>query len=157
MPIYPFERPVTPKLFDSPFLPTRTGKTPLVKGPGGLVDHVEKPDGEKKEGSGSGGTSRKRPRRTGTAGNAGTGAEPATPGLNKPTSGGNAAAASSSNYQQYQPSHLSQQVQPYTVQRSNVMDRSMITVAGGQAALGNNVHIEKLPSETSEWFIVFCG
>ncbi|KAH9920304.1 uncharacterized protein B0H18DRAFT_1024740 [Fomitopsis serialis] len=55
MPIYPFERSVFPRRFNSPFL---TGR---VKGPGGIAEAVEKAEGERIEG---GGTGRKRPKRS---------------------------------------------------------------------------------------------
>ncbi|THG96542.1 hypothetical protein EW026_g5306 [Hermanssonia centrifuga] len=55
MPIYPFERPVFPRRFASPFI---SGKP--IKAPGGIGDVIEKAEGEKIEGGGIG---RKRPRK----------------------------------------------------------------------------------------------
>ena len=55
MPIYPFERAVFPRRFASPFVAGG-----LVKAPGGIGDTIEKPEGEKIEG---GGTGRKRSKR----------------------------------------------------------------------------------------------
>ena len=54
-----------------------------------------------------------------------------------------------------QSSHVQQQqapgyVQPQQVQRPSGPDRSVITAAGGLAALGGGAHVEKLPPETGK-------
>lgn len=56
-----------------------------------------------------------------------------------------------------QSSHVQQQqapgyVQPQQVQRPSGPDRSVITAAGGLAALGGGAHVEKLPPETVRHF-----
>ena len=144
MPIYPFERTVFPNRLPSPFL-TKGPRGP-VKGPGGITDVVERGEGEKGEGEGS---SRKRTRRT--AGDTGP-----NKGLYVGTGvHGTNAAAASSNYH-YQPSHLSQQLQPH-IQRPGNPDRSFITAAGGLASLGNHAQMERLPPETGEWNLRVIG
>jgi chromatin structure-remodeling complex subunit RSC1/2 len=131
MPIYPFEQTVFPTRLPSPFL--TKGSRATIKGPGGIIDAVDKSEGERVDGEGA---SRKRTRR-----DAGSNKAPA--GLQ----GTNAAAASSSYH--YQPSHLSQQLQPH-IQPSDNTDRSFVTAAGGMATLENNVQMVRLPPETSE-------
>ena len=142
MPIYPFERTVFPRRFASPFI-----NKGAVKGPGGFGHSVERVEGEIADG---GGTGRKRPRRT-------AGGDGPSKGLyvGSSTQGGvNAARGSSSSIHpfQYQASHLLQQVQPH--HRVPVIeDRSIVSAAGGLAALGGHAHIEKLPSETGQFSI----
>lgn len=136
MPIYPFERTVLPGRFPSPFL--GRGSKSSVRGPGGIIDAVERPDDDKGDVSTAG---RKRTRR-----NPGGEAEPNKTLYNGSAHGTNAAAASSQYH--YQPSHLSQQLQPPQNQRVSGPDRSIITAAGGLAFLGHSATIEKLPTET---------
>jgi chromatin structure-remodeling complex subunit RSC1/2 len=142
MPIYPFERTVLPSRFPSPFL--GRGSKSSVRGPGGIIDGAERPDDDKGDVSVAG---RKRTRR-----NPGGDAEPNKVLYNGGAQGTNA-AASSSQYQ-YQPSNLSQQIQPTQNQRVSGPDRSVITAAGGLAFLGHNATIEKLPIETGKFRVI---
>lgn len=137
MPIYPFERTVFPRRFGSPFI----GKGAL-KGPGGIGDSlVEKTvtdTGDKAD------VNRKRSRRNAGGENGpskglyvGPGAQT---GANTPTT-----QPQSAYPYQYQPQHVAQQVQHH---RAAPEDRSIISAAGGMAALGGMGHVEKLPPET---------
>ena len=143
MPIYPFERPVHPRLFASPFL---QGK---LKGPGGIGDSVEKVEGEKVEG---GGTGRKRSKKSHPSatdisgpskglyvGIPGTTITPATPAMG--SLGGYSSYAG--QYGLPLQGQRAQSTQPRPTE-----DRSIVTAAGGLAALGNSITIEKLPPET---------
>lgn len=136
MPIYPFERTVFPRRFGSPFI----GKG-AIKGPGGIGGSVEKVEAEKADGG------RKRSRRAagGDGPSKGLYVGPGTQGSTN-SSGGHTAMQP----YQHQPSHLSQQLQPQRIQGA-VEDRSIVSAAGGMAALGGLAHIERLPSETGEW------
>jgi len=143
MPIYPFERLVFPYRYPSPFM---SGKPLYGKPPGGIGDAIERAEGEKIEG---GGTGRKRPKRGVTAAatpsrsdqtdRAGpskgmfVGSTPQVPG----------AAAASAYPGPSQP--------PQPVHSGNDMDRSLVTAAG-VANLGSSVVLERLPSETARHF-----
>ena len=143
MPIYPFERMVFPRRFVSPFLTKLKGSK--LRFPGGIGESVERADGEKIEG---GGTGRKRFRKPGTLAASSTG----------PSKGlfvGSGPPAGSAQAQQQQQQQMSNAYQPYPAQMQQMMprpkeDRSVINAAGGVAALANVAVIEKLPPETSE-------
>ncbi|EMD41459.1 hypothetical protein CERSUDRAFT_110034 [Gelatoporia subvermispora B] len=149
MPIYPFERSVFPRRFSSPFL---SGKN--VKGPGGIGGTIERGEGERIEG---GGTGRRRPKRNATGAavvtpsrseqtdkmgpskglyvGPPTAAQPATP-----------AVASASPYPA--PAQTLYPRAQSTQSRSGG-DRSIVAAAGGASA---NVLAEKLPPETAKHF-----
>ena len=155
MPIYPFERMVFPRRFVSPFLTKLKGSK--LRFPGGIGESVERADGEKIEG---GGTGRKRFRKPGTLAASSTG----------PSKGlfvGSGPPAGSAQAQQQQQQQMSNAYQPYPAQMQQMMprpkeDRSVINAAGGVAALANVAVIEKLPPETSELpgylygFLIHC-
>ncbi|KDQ52954.1 hypothetical protein JAAARDRAFT_80856 [Jaapia argillacea MUCL 33604] len=151
MPIYPFERMVFPRRFGSPFL-----KGKGVKGPGGIGESVDKVEGERNDGAGTG-TGRKRPRRAVTASTVDqTGPNK---GLYVGVPGTQAAAATSSTsqYQYAQAQYASHQPQVYPRSQSAVPvrsaeDRSVVVAAGGWQSLGNNAVVEKLPAETAKHF-----
>ncbi|OCH94163.1 hypothetical protein OBBRIDRAFT_748123 [Obba rivulosa] len=149
MPIYPFERSVFPRRFSSPFI---SGKN--VKGPGGIGDVIEKGEGEKIEG---GGTGRRRPKR-GVAG-----AAVMTPSRSEQTDrmgpskglyvGPSAATQpvtpAAANTYQYATPAQTQYPRAQSAQLRGDGDRSILTVAGGASA---NVTTEKLPAETAKHF-----
>ena len=141
MPIYPFERPVFPRRFASPFV---SGKP--VKAPGGIGDALERQEGEKLEG---GGTGRKRTRRTNT-------------GLTAKSEMTDRVGQSKGVYvgPPVQDAALATPAYQYQVQQGQygrasaapqrpIVDRSVVTAAGA-TALGHNALTERLPSETGE-------
>ncbi|KAI5117803.1 hypothetical protein M0805_004563 [Coniferiporia weirii] len=152
MRIYEFERTVVPRLVASPFVPSSN-----VKGrkggrlPGGIGDAVERAEGEKIEG---GGTGRKRARKPGMANNANTSA---------PGPGPSRLAQSSSNtsVQQPQPGFTNLSAYPQygaqprassaTPAPRRAEDRSVVAAAGGASVLANSF-VEKLPPETARHF-----
>lgn len=144
MPIYPFERSVFPRRFGSPFLVP--GGKPL-KAPGGLGDTIEKGEGEKIEG---GGTGRKRPKRAA--------AQPKSEHTDRvgqskglyvgPVQGSAATATATSG--QVAPQTPVPQPRPPLVNPRAPTDRSIMTAAGGISALGGNASVERLPPETGE-------
>jgi chromatin structure-remodeling complex subunit RSC1/2 len=141
MPIYLFERTVFPRKGPSPFF----GKG-AVKGPGGIDENVGKDDGDKdkeKDLGAAGGAagSRKRSSRRTTAMEA----------TIKQTTTGNVSSAMTPPQYPYQSYPLPQQ--SYTLQnkpQTDSVDRTVITAAGGLAALGNNAFVEKLSPEISQ-------
>lgn len=151
MPIYPFEKPVFPRRFASPFI---SGKP--IKAPGGIGDVIEKGEGERIEGGGIG---RKRTRKGVTANATPSRSEltdrigqskglyvgPPIPGATATT---NTAAATPTYSQQYQPEPQPQPGRAPSISPGSAIDRSIITAAGGTAALGGNAVAEKLPAET---------
>lgn len=143
MPIYPFERTVFPRRFGSPFLGAASGaqkgtwaKSGKGKFPGGIGDSVEKADGDKVEG---GGTGRKRPRKQQPV--------PATPALTSGPSRGLYVGAVTGTPGVAVGGQVLQQ--PYaasnhvTQPAAKNEDRSILTAAGGLAALGS-ASVEKL-------------
>jgi chromatin structure-remodeling complex subunit RSC1/2 len=149
MPIYPFERPVFPRRFASPFV---TGKP--IKAPGGIGDAIERPEGEKLEGGGIG---RKRTRknaagsridvtdRVGQSKGVYVG-----PPVQSPTTG-----ATGYQYQGAQPPQYGRAAMG---QQRSIVDRSIMTAAGGAAALGANAITERLPPETgTSTFYAYFG
>lgn len=145
MPIYPFERSVFPRRFPSPFL---SGK--IIKAPGGIGDVVERAEGEKIEG---GGTGRKRPKRTAAA--TATAIRFEQTDRSGPSKGlyvGSTTAqpvASTSSYQ-YPPTAQTQYAQSGSTSLRGAGERSIVTAAGTN--LGSNIVTEKLPSETAKHF-----
>ncbi|PCH33194.1 hypothetical protein WOLCODRAFT_93094 [Wolfiporia cocos MD-104 SS10] len=144
MPIYPFERTVFPRRFASPFL---GGRPP--RAPGGIGDAIEKGEGEKVEG---GGTGRKRPRRSATGIASAASAKQEQTDRIGPTKGlyvGTGAvqpAATASPYQYAQTAQV-QYARQQTALRG-MGDRSIVTAAGGASV----VNTEKLPPETARHF-----
>ncbi|GBE78547.1 hypothetical protein SCP_0114360 [Sparassis crispa] len=137
MPIYPFERTVFPRRFASPFV---SGKN--VKGPGGIGDVIERVEGEKIEG---GGTGRKRPRRAAAATTAGSSRTEHTDRVG-PSKGLYVGASTGAPAAQvpYQYAQTTQYPRPH--------DRTVVTAAGGLANLGGNISTERLPPETAKQF-----
>lgn len=132
MPIYPFERMVFPRRFGSPFL-----KGTRVRGPGGIGESIDRAEGERIEG---GGTGRKRTRKPG-----------APTDISGPSKG---------LYVGVGPANVSGATpQPvvYTPQPGNgqprTEDRSVVTAAGGATVLGTNADMEKLSGETGTYHI----
>ncbi|KAI0932780.1 hypothetical protein AcV5_004095 [Taiwanofungus camphoratus] len=149
MPIYPFERMIFPRRFASPFV---AGKN--VKGPGGIGDVIEKAEGERIEG---GGTGRKRPRRNATGAGTSTQSRSEHTDRSGPSKGlyvgpptGAQPTATSSSYQYAPPTQI-QHIRPQSTQLQGSGDRTIITAAGG-ANLNNNFMTEKLPAETAKYF-----
>ncbi len=133
MPIYPFERMVFPRRFGSPFL-----KGSRIRGPGGIGESVDRAEGERIEG---GGTGRKRTRKAGAPTDISGPSKGLYVGVG-PTSVPGATPQAAV----YPPQPAS--VQPRTE------DRSIVTAAGGAAALGNNASMEKLPAETGTYHFI---
>ncbi|KAH7884088.1 hypothetical protein F5I97DRAFT_1813837 [Phlebopus sp. FC_14] len=134
MPIYAFERLVYPTKSGSPFV----GKGAL-KGPGGIGEPIERAEGEKIEG---GGTGRKRVKR-----NLGSEAGPSSTAT-KPSAG--ALAVSGSIPAHYQ--HPPPQAPPGSKSHSSsgdTKDRTMLTAAGN---LTVPPIVDKLPAETTKNF-----
>ena len=134
MPIYPFERMVFPRRFGSPFL-----KGTRVRGPGGIGESIDRAEGERIEG---GGTGRKRTRKPG-----------APTDISGPSKG---------LYVGVEPANVSGTTpQPvvYTPQQGGgqprTEDRSVVTAAGGATVLGTNADMEKLSAETGTYHIRF--
>ncbi|KAI0271698.1 hypothetical protein BC834DRAFT_860890 [Gloeopeniophorella convolvens] len=131
MPIYPFERMVFPRRFGSPFL-----KGSRARGPGGIGDSIDRAEGERIEG---GGTGRKR------------GRKPAAPtDISGPSRGlfvgvGTANAPGAAQ----QPAAYTPQPAPAPARTE---DRSILTAAGGATMLGSNALTEKLSAETARHF-----
>ncbi|TFY80726.1 hypothetical protein EWM64_g3282 [Hericium alpestre] len=149
MPIYPFERTVFPRRFGSPFL-----KGKGVKGPGGIGESIERGDGERIEG---GGTGRKRSKRAVGGAASATDISGPSKGLyvGVPGASGTGTPATASPYQNPYPAQYTapqQQQRPQSAQPRPPEDRSILTAAGGLAHLGNSAVIEKLPAETAKHF-----
>ena len=133
MPIYPFERMVFPRRFGSPFL-----KGSRIRGPGGIGESVDRAEGERIEG---GGTGRKRTRKAGAP----TDISGPSKGLYVGVGPANVPGATP-------------QAAVYPPQSANVHpkseDRSIVTAAGGAAVLGNNASMEKLSAETGAYHAI---
>jgi len=132
MPIYPFERMVFPRRFGSPFL-----KGARVRGPGGIGESVDRAEGERIEG---GGTGRKRTRKAGAP----TDISGPSKGLYVGVGPANVAGAAT-------PLPVVYTAQPAGSQ-SRTEDRSIVTAAGGATVLGANANMEKLLAETARHF-----
>ncbi|KAF9482362.1 hypothetical protein BDN70DRAFT_436154 [Pholiota conissans] len=131
MPIYPFERTVYPVRLPSPFLVKGSAGKPAVKGPGGIISGAS----DQVEGPGDG--DRKRSTRSEAA------APPA-----RTTSSAPIAPIPATPYQAPQPTYI----QPYLPQRASGPDRSVVSAAGGLAAIGGPAQVEKLAPETAKLF-----
>lgn len=137
MPIYPFERMVFPRRFGSPFL-----KGTRVRGPGGIGESIDRAEGERIEG---GGTGRKRTRKPG-----------APTDISGPSKGlfvGGPASVPGATPQTV----VYNTAQP-TSGQPRTEDRSVVTAAGGAVVLGTNADMEKLSGETGTYSITksFC-
>jgi chromatin structure-remodeling complex subunit RSC1/2 len=160
MPIYLFEKIIWPKKVGSPFLAGRGGAVKGMKGPGGIVN-VPTSNGVEAGGGGDGDSARKKLRSDGNPGRTQQQQPPPPPPPATTTTIGiassqNALAVPSHNpYQQLQQPHMqqSQLVAQVQSQRSTTLgpDRSIITAAGGIAAIGGPSQVEKLPAETGRF------
>ncbi|EIN13357.1 hypothetical protein PUNSTDRAFT_78873 [Punctularia strigosozonata HHB-11173 SS5] len=160
MPIYPFERIVYPRRFASPFLqppaPGSLGGGGQAPGPGGLGDPIERAEGEKIEG---GGTGRKRSKKASASASA-TDTYGPSKGLyvggplpgQQPQLPVPAPMLQQVQVQQ-QRSHTPQvqQQQQQAAPRAGD-DRSIVGAAGGWGVLGTNASASKLPPETAKLF-----
>lgn len=126
MPIYPFERLVYPQKVGSPFVGTNP-----VKGPGGIGEPIERAQGEKIEG---GGTGRKRAKRNVDS------EATINPGVDRSTPAPIAPTAAYSQYSSVQ------QSPPKSHMQDDARDRTMLAAAG---ALTVPPIVDKLPPETS--------
>ncbi|KAF8168499.1 hypothetical protein B0H34DRAFT_779785 [Crassisporium funariophilum] len=126
MPIYPFERTIYPVRLPSPFLTKSAMGKSAARGPGGIIDAPL----EHAAGGGEVENSRKRSRGDGATSSAGVG-------------------ATSTPYQTQQTSYSAQYQIP---QRSTGPDRSVVSAAGGVAAIGGPSQVEKLSPETAKLF-----
>lgn len=142
MPIYAFERLVYPPKVGSPFV----GGKNTVKGPGGIGEPVERAEGEKIEG---GGTGRKRAKRNNAATAEGTAVAGTSSSatLIRPA----ATLAGTSNTL---PSYYSQQAGQAqkahgAATGTDAKDRTMLTAAGN---LSVPPVVDKLPPETTKYF-----
>ena len=160
MSIYPFEKVVWPKRVGSPFLAGRGGGVKGVKGPGGIVNVSTVSGVDQASGGGDGDNARKKLR---SDGNPGRGQQQQqqqqpTPSVTNITGSGVASSGAVQAFQmqnQYQPypqAYMQQQpvVNQGQIQRPLGPDRSIITAAGGLAAIGGASQVEKLPPETSK-------
>ncbi len=138
MPIYPFERPVVPRTYPSPFAGAQK-----IKAPGGILDATEKGEGEKTEaaaGVGSGAVTpaaatRKRPQRKAAA----------KAEAERASSVKAAAPPAQPTTQHAQYAQYAQLLPPQE-------DRSIYAAAGGVSAL-NNATAEELPPETGTYIL----
>ena len=158
MPIYPFEKVIWPKKVGSPFLVGRGGSVKGMKGPGGIVNV---PVGNGVDGGGDGDNTRKKPRSDGNSGKTQQQQQQQQqPPLPPSTTTAMAtlqtahAAQTQNPYQHIQQPYVQQQqiVNQTQTQRSTTLgpDRSIITAAGGIAAIGGSSQVEKLPAETGK-------
>jgi len=133
MPIYPFERMVFPRRFGSPFL-----KGTRIRGPGGIGESIDRAEGERIEG---GGTGRKRTRKPG-----------APTDISGPSKGLYVGLGPASV-----PGATAQPVVYTTPQAAGGLprteDRSVVTAAGGAAVLGTNADMDKLSAETGTYHL----
>ena len=156
MPIYPFEKIIWPKKVRSPFLGGRGGALKGVKGPGGIVDV---PVANGVDGGGDGDNTRKKLRSDGNPGRTQQQQQqqqPSQPQTSAMATLQTAHAAQSQNpYQQFQQPYVQQQqiANQTQTQRSTTLgpDRSIITAAGGIAAIGGSSQVEKLPADTGKF------
>ena len=164
MPIYPFEKVIWPKKVGSPFLVGRGGTMKGVKGPGGIVN-VPVGNGVN-GGGGDGDNTRKKLRSPGRTQQQ----QQQQPPLHPPATTSvmatlqtTHAAQSQNPYQHFQQPYVQQQQhqmvnQPLLTQRSTTLgpDRSIITAAGGIAAIGGPSQVEKLPADTGKFSYKPC-
>jgi len=162
MPIYPFEAPVFPGRYPSPFL---SGG----RGTGGLGESSETAEGDKPEGGGIG---RKRPRKAATgstmvsqSGYAGPSrggyVGPPTPAtatslLSVPMTATTSTGTGSTPVYQRHPPLTAQLQRTISSQGGKANeDWSILNAVGGLHAVGSqNFILENLPSETGEYLIV---
>lgn len=140
MPIYPFERPVFPRRFASPFV---NGKPLPGRVAGGIGDAIERPEGERLEGGGIG---RKRARKNASAA-AGRVDMTDRVGQSKGLYVGPPIQGQQTLLTPAPHPHQAYPQQYARVPQRPVVDRSILTAAGG-AALGTNGLTERLPPET---------
>ena len=144
MPIYPFERPVFPRRFASPFV---SGKP--IKAPGGIGDAIERPEGEKLEGGGIG---RKRARKNTTGAAGGRVDSTDRVGQSKGLYVGPPIQGSSAPTTTYPYQGVQQPQYPRGEgQQRPLVDRSIVTAAG--VTVGTNALVERLPPETGMLFL----
>ncbi|KAI6113785.1 hypothetical protein EDD16DRAFT_1483863 [Pisolithus croceorrhizus] len=142
MPIYASERLVYPPKVGSPFV----GKN-AVKGPGGIGDPVEKAEGEKIEG---GGTGRKRTKRNNTATVEGSSSSTAAIAATSSSVALTKPAAVPPYYSQTQQQVAqTQKTQGTAATGADAKDRTMLTAAGN---LSVPPVVDKLPPETTKYF-----
>jgi chromatin structure-remodeling complex subunit RSC1/2 len=161
MPVYPFEKIIWPKKVGSPFLVGRGGSMKGVKGPGGIVND---PVGNGVNGAvGDGDNTRKKLRSPGrTQQQQQQQQQPPPATTTAMATLQTAHAAQSQNpYQHFQQPYMQQQQQQIVnqpqAQRSTTLgpDRSIISAAGGIAAIGGSSQVEKLPADTGKFFLCF--
>ncbi|PPQ69200.1 hypothetical protein CVT26_003640 [Gymnopilus dilepis] len=140
MPIYPFERTVYPVRHPSPFLGKSAGGKGAVKGPGGIISTPADQQTSQNDAAGGGGDTGLMERSSSTKPNGTTARTAVTTA---------AAARYSSPYQQLQATYSQPQV---SQQRPTGPDRSVVSAAGGVAAIGGAAQVEKLPPETAKLF-----
>ncbi|KAF4623280.1 hypothetical protein D9613_001420 [Agrocybe pediades] len=156
MPIYPFERMVYPVRVPSPFLVKGAGAASAGgkgKGPGGII---ATPHGEAED---DGGRKKGRNDATGPGGvvasaNAYASVR-ATPSVYTPSAIAPTPTYAAASYPNPTQMYAAlPQTQPQVGQRSAVgPDRSVVTAAGGLAAIGGPAQVEKLPQETGMWHL----
>lgn len=135
MPIYPFERTVYPVKLPSPFLVKGTSTKPAVKGPGGLVSG---PNNDQAEGPQEGRRQHLAARQEAPS-RAASSVPHAQP-----------AVASVTGHYPHYAGYVPQQ--PLQVGRAAGPDRSVVSAAGGVAAIGGPAQVEKLPPESGMFF-----
>jgi chromatin structure-remodeling complex subunit RSC1/2 len=158
MPIYPFERIVYPRRYASPFLQMPApGSGGMLKGPGGIGEPIERAEGEKIEG---GGTGRKRSKKAAASASA-TDTYGPSKGLyvGVPIPGQQGQSQQQAlmpvpptplqTAQQQRP-HTPQVLQPQASSTRTGDDRSIVTAAGGWGVLGTNASASKLTPEVGE-------
>jgi hypothetical protein len=155
MPIYPFERMVYPRRYPSPFVKGRG-----IRGTGGIGDSIERSEGEKIEG---GGTGRKRTRKNGSGTSTVT-------DIYGPTKGPYVGPAHYIRLQQQEQRQSTGAQAPLyptpavpMIQQSQIPpqptvqeDRSILQAAGGPA-MAVHAHFDKMPPETSVYQSAFSA
>ncbi|KIM39044.1 hypothetical protein M413DRAFT_447403 [Hebeloma cylindrosporum] len=135
MPIYPFERTVYPVKLPSPFLVKGTSTKAAVKGPGGLITGT---NNEQAEGPQEGRRHHHAARQE----------APSRAASSAPQS--QLAVPSATGHYPHFTAYVPQQ--PLQVGRVAGPDRSVVSSAGGVAAIGGPAQVEKLPPETVKLF-----
>ncbi|KAG2024033.1 bromeodomain-containing protein [Coprinopsis cinerea AmutBmut pab1-1] len=162
MPIYPFERMVYPASLPSPFLSKSGGKITSSKFPGGLLPETADADGNQKPihprrevATASYALPQQQPPRDHYPHVHHQTVAPSVPAAPAPVSYYSNAVYNLPQHQPPPPQPIVPQPQMHyqaPTPRTQGSDRSIISAAGGLAAIGGQGQVEKLPAETAKHF-----